>query len=104
MTTPKSPFLLRLFTEGQEPQITSYQDQSSAEHQLVRELNAQTQSATVELWQYRDSEDLYELVKGVDKLFEPVTYEYDASMLSDDVDRVRWNGEADTYLYQPENY
>lgn len=97
-----APFLLRVFTE-QGTQVTPYATEASARHALTAQLDQLPDQSTVELWRQLPNA-LYELLEGHDKLYQPVVYTYDASMLDEDVERVRWDGSADTYLYQSETF
>lgn len=104
-----SPFLIRVFQDpdanGRTSSVTvqEFSQLPAARFQLQALLEQLAHNSTVELWKYH-ADNLYELVEGYDKLFEPHVYNYDASMLADDPDRVRWDGRAETYLYQSEDF
>lgn len=103
------PFLIRVFQDPDPTskrgsvQVQEFQEEGPARAYLVRQLQSLPHNSTVELWKYH-ADNLYELLEGHDKLFEPKIYSYDASMLSEDPDRVRWDGRAETYLYQSEDF
>lgn len=97
-----SPFLLRSFVD-EAIAVTGAPTLEAAQATAQQLLSGQFQG-TVEIWRYLPAEQLYALEVGYDRLFEPMIYTYDAGMLAEDAESVRWNGEADTYLYQPESF
>jgi hypothetical protein len=102
----ESPYLLRVFPGGGNApiQVHPCQTEPEARGKAQAFLAELPDQSTVEIWQHRASDPLYELLVGYDKLFQPTIYEYDASMLEEDIERVRWDGSPTTYLYQPETF
>lgn len=97
-----SPFLLRSFLDDATA-IAGCPTLEAAQAAAQQLLSGEFQG-TVEIWRYLPEEQLYALEVGYDRLFEPTVYTYDASMMAEDAELVRWNGEAGTYLYQPETF
>lgn len=97
-----SPFMLRTYTDTTTA-IGAFYTLEAVQAAAQRLLSGEFQG-TVEIWRYLPAEQLYALEVGYDRLFEPTVYTYDAGMLAEDADSVRWNGEAGTYLYHPESF